>query len=60
MAAALAATRYVKSLLYELKPTDPITLLAAMLLLLAVATIAVYIPARRAASIDPVEVLRCE
>ena len=60
MAAALAATRYVKSLLYELKPTDPITILAATLLLLAVATIAAYIPARRAAGIDPVDALRCE
>ena len=60
MAAALAATRFVESILYGLKPTDPATIVAAMALLLAVAAIAVYIPARRAAGIDPVEALRCE
>ena len=60
LAGALAATRLVGSLLYGLKPTDPLTLVAAMALLLAVAAAAAFIPARRAAGIDPVEALRCE
>lgn len=59
-AAALAATRLVESVLFGLKPTDPITILASVLLLLAVAGVAAYVPARRAAGIDPVEALRCE
>ena len=60
MGAALAATRFVESILYGLKPTDPATVAAAMLLLLAVAAAAAYIPARRAAGIDPADALRCE
>jgi ABC-type antimicrobial peptide transport system permease subunit len=60
LAGALAATRFVGSLLYGLKPMDPATIVGAMALLLAVATVAAYVPARRAAGIDPVEALRCE
>ncbi len=59
-AAALAATRLVESVLFGLKPTDPATILASLLLLLAVAGVAAYVPARRAAGIDPVEALRSE
>jgi ABC-type antimicrobial peptide transport system permease subunit len=58
--AALAATRMVESVLYGLKPTDPATIAMAALLLLAVAGLAAYLPARRAAGIDPVDALRCE
>jgi predicted permease len=60
LAAALAATRFVESILYGLKPTDPATIVASMALLLTVAAIAAYLPARRAAGINPVEALRCE
>ncbi len=60
MAAAVAATRLVRSVLYGLEPTDPKTLAAAVALLLVVAGVAAYLPARRAAAIDPVEALRCE
>jgi ABC-type antimicrobial peptide transport system permease subunit len=60
MAAAVASTRLVQSQLYGLKPTDPLTLLAAVALLLGVAGVAAYLPARRAASINPVDALRCE
>ena len=59
-AAALAGTRLVESILFGLKPTDPTTILMAVALLLAVAGMAAYLPARRAAATDPVEALRCE
>jgi predicted permease len=60
LAAALAATRLVRSVLYGLEPTDPATLAASVALLIAVAAFAAYLPARRAAGIDPVDALRCE
>jgi predicted permease len=55
---ALALTRVVSSLLFEVSPTDPATLTAATFLLLAVATLSAYLPARRAAGIDPSSALR--
>jgi ABC-type antimicrobial peptide transport system permease subunit len=47
-------------MLFGLKPTDPITIAAAVLLLALVGLLAGFIPARRAAAVDPMEVLRAE
>jgi predicted permease len=54
------ATRLVTSMLYGLSPLDPATYVSAALLLLFAAVVAAWIPARRAALIDPVEALRAE
>jgi ABC-type antimicrobial peptide transport system permease subunit len=59
-AAAIALTRVLASLLYEVAPTDPLTFASVAFLLLAVAWLACWLPARRAARIDPMEALRCE
>jgi putative ABC transport system permease protein len=55
---ALASTRLLSSLLYEVRPTDAITFIAVSLLLLLVALIASYLPARRATRVDPIVALR--
>jgi predicted permease len=60
LAAALAATRVIRSQLYGLTPHDPATLGAAALLLLAVTLGAAYLPARRASRVDPLIALRNE
>jgi putative ABC transport system permease protein len=57
---AIALTRVMVSLLFEVTPTDPATLIDVALLLAAVALLACYIPARRALSIHPMTALRCE
>jgi predicted permease len=60
LAGALAATQLLKSVLYGVGPTDPLTFVGIPLLLSAVALIACWIPARRAAKVDPLVALRCE
>jgi putative ABC transport system permease protein len=58
--AAVALTRLMAGLLYGVRPADPATLGAVILLLGAIAFLACYIPARRATAVDPVVALRCE
>jgi predicted permease len=58
--AALVLCRLVKSMLYGIRPDDPATVIAGILVLLAVALGASWIPARRAAALDPMEALRHE
>jgi len=58
--AALAMTRVLRSLLFEVSPSDPVVMVLVALLLVAVALVASYLPARRAAGIDPMAALRIE
>ena len=58
--ASLVLTKTAASLLYELKPNDPLTIALATSLLMAVALLAGYLPARRAARVDPMVALRDE
>src|SRR5580658_9128242 len=60
LAAAVVSTRVLRSLLFEVTPTDPVTLGAAAGLLLAVAFAAALLPARRATRVDPVVALHYE
>ncbi len=58
--AALALTRLMSSLLFNISPVDPLTLVSVPLLLTAVSLTACYLPARRATKVDPMLALRCE
>lgn len=58
--AAFMATRAIGSILYGVSPDDPVSIIAAGLLLIGAATLASFIPARRDAKIDPIAALRYE
>ena len=60
VAGALAAGRLLRALLFEVSPSDPAVYAAVVLLLLGVAFLACWLPARRASGVDPVVALRAE
>lgn len=57
---AVGLMRLMKSLLFGISPLDPLTYAAVPVVLVAAAVLASYLPARRAAAVDPVEALRAE
>jgi ABC-type antimicrobial peptide transport system permease subunit len=58
LSATLAMTRLIAGILFGVKPSDPLTIALATLLLLVVASLAGWLPARRAARVDPIVALR--
>jgi ABC-type antimicrobial peptide transport system permease subunit len=60
LAGAMMLTRFLAALLFEVNPTDPAVLAGAALVLMAVAAAASWLPARRAAALDPARILRSE
>ena len=60
LAGALLLARFLKSLLFGITPTDSLTFLLIPGLLIIVALLACYVPARRATGVDPISSLRCE
>ena len=60
MALALALARALQTLLFEVKPNDPLTFAVIPLVLAGVALLACWLPAHRATRVDPLEALRCE
>ncbi len=60
LAAAIGLSRVLESFLFEIEPTDPVTLIGAALLFTGAALLACWVPARRAASVDPITALRAE
>ena len=58
--AAAGAAQFVKGLLYNVDPMDPVAFVLVPLTLVAVAALAVYLPARRAAAVDPIRALKTE
>ena len=57
---AIASARYLRTLLFGVEPTDPLTLGVVALGLVAVAALACYLPARRAIAVDPMTAVRCD
>jgi ABC-type antimicrobial peptide transport system permease subunit len=60
LAGSLAATRLLQSFLFEVQPLDPAAFGAALAVLITVALLAAYVPARRATRVDPLRALRTQ
>ena len=59
-AASLGLSRFVRSQLFGVEPSDPVTMASVFVLMIVVAAVAGYVPARRAASVDPVLAVRSQ
>ena len=57
---ALGMSRLVSKMLFDLSPTDPVSLAAALVIVVGIALLAAYLPARRATKVDPMVALRYE
>ena len=57
---ALASSRVIEALLFNVEPTDPLTLVSVSAMMLVTAGLACYLPARRATTVDPMVVLQAE
>jgi len=60
IAGALGLSRWLRQILFGVEPTDPATLAVVATILLIVASVACYVPARRATRVDPLAALRAE
>jgi putative ABC transport system permease protein len=60
IAVALVLTRFLATLLFQVRPADPLTFIGVAILLAAIALAACYVPARRAMRVAPMEALRYE
>jgi putative ABC transport system permease protein len=60
LAGSLVLTRFLQTMLFDVKPTDPITFAGISALLAAVALVACFVPARKATRVDPLVALRHE
>jgi predicted permease len=58
VAAALVSTRFLATLLYQVRPADPVVFVAMSLMMIGIGMLASYVPARRASRVDPIESLR--